>query len=108
MGPLRMGSISRHLGRALPAATTIVDRLVDKQLVDRVSHPTDRRVDLCRITAQGNEVIERFWRIGRERIDMVANLLDEEQLEFVVQGLELIGKTEMQVQESLRTMLPDQ
>ena len=39
MGPLRMGNISIYLGRALSATTTVVDRLVEKELVDRISDP---------------------------------------------------------------------
>ena len=68
MGPLRMGNIAIFLGRALSATTTVVDRLVEKSLVDRVSDPDDRRVVICKLTDRGEQAIERFWRIGRERV----------------------------------------
>lgn len=90
MGPLRMGSISMYLGRALSATTTVVDRLVEKNLVDRSSDPDDRRVVLCELTENGRDVISQFWRIGGDRIQQVADLLEPEQLETVVDGLELI------------------
>ena len=100
VGPLRMGNIAISLGRALSATTTVVDRLVEKELVDRGSDPSDRRVVVCRLTDTGNEAIKRFWRIGRERIDLVADLMDDEQLEAVVRALELIRWAEDELQRS--------
>ena len=101
MGPLRMGSISMYLGRALSATTTVVDRLVEKNLVDRSSDPDDRRVVLCELTETGRDVISQFWLIGCERIQQVVDLLEPEQLETVVDGLELIQGATLQIQQSL-------
>ncbi|MDE0632399.1 MAG: MarR family transcriptional regulator [Caldilineaceae bacterium] len=104
LGPLRMGNIAACLGRALSATTTIVDRLVEKGLVDRISDPNDRRVVICKLTDAGEETLKRFWRIGRERLDPAANLLDEEQLEIVVKGLELIHWAEDELQRTQASM----
>lgn len=101
MGPLRMGSIAFHLGRALSVTTTVVDRLVEKGLVDRISDPSDRRAVVCELTESGQQQIAQFWRIGNERIQMVADLLEENELEAVVQGLELIYKADSTLQEML-------
>lgn len=89
-GPLRMGNIASFLNRALSATTTVVDRLVEKQLVDRAWDPSDRRVVICSLTAKGHQAMERFWRIRPERLQAVADLLEVDQLEVVVQGLELL------------------
>lgn len=104
VGPLRMGNIAISLGRALSATTTIMDRLVEKGLVDRVSDPNDRRVVICKLTDAGEEEIKRFWGIGRERLDLTADLLDEEQLEMVVKGLELIRWAEDELQRTYASM----
>ena len=101
MGPLRMGNISIYLGRALSATTTVVDRLVEKELVDRISDPKDRRVVICELTEQGRQAVEGFWRIGRERLQMVSDLLEVEQLETVVKGLQLIRSAEEEIQKNL-------
>ena len=93
-GPLRMGKIADYLGRALSATTTVMDRLVEKGLVDRVSDPRDRRVVICRLTASGQQAIDRFWRIGQERLDRLADLLDDEQLETVVKAFEAMRRGE--------------
>ena len=89
-GSLRMGSISTYLGRALSATTTVVDRLVEKGLVDRSTDPEDRRVVLCRLTDLGHDRIVRFWRIGEERVKGVVDFLEPGQLEAVVRGLEFL------------------
>ena len=104
MGPLRMGSIAIFLGRALSATTTVVDRLVEKKLVDRVSDPNDRRVVICQLTNEGEIAITRFWRIGRGRIQRVVDLLDVEQLEIAVQGLEVIRAAVKEFQRTLASM----
>ena len=104
MGPLRMGSIAIFLGRALSATTTVVDRLVEKELVDRVSDPNDRRVVICQLTNEGEIAITRFWSIGRGRIQRVVDLLDVEQLEIAVQGLEVIRAAVKEFQRTLASM----
>ena len=104
MGPLRMGNIAIYLDRALSATTTVMDRLVEKGLVDRVADPSDRRVVICQLSESGEQAITRFWRIGRERLQIVADLLDEEQLETVVQGFELIRWAEGEIQRTTTSM----
>lgn len=99
-GSLRMGNIASFLGRALSATTTVVDRLVEKELVDRAWDPSDRRVVICSLTDKGHQAMQRFWQIRRERLHVLAEFLDEEQLDAVVQGLELIRWADKEIQNS--------
>ena len=99
-GPLRMGNIASYLGRALSATTTVVDRLVEKEFVDRAWDPSDRRVVICSLTEKGRQAMERFWRIRRDRLEVMADFLEVEQLDIVVQGLELIRWADKEIQES--------
>ena len=101
MGPSRMGTISGYLGSALSATTNIVNRLVERELVERVSDPSDRRVVICRLTSQGEEAAERFWRVGRERLLGVVEALDQEQLALAVRGLEILREAEETIQDRL-------
>lgn len=91
-GPQRMGNISTYLGSTLSSSTSIIDRLVDKGLVERAPAPDDRRVVICRLTSQGQESVEQFWRIGRMRVTELAERLDTEELEIVVHAMELLCK----------------
>ncbi len=90
--PQRMGSISTYLGSTLSSATSIVDRLVERGLVERGQDPDDRRVVTCRLTQSGQEAIEQFWRIGRLSIIGLADQLDIGELEAVVQAMEILNK----------------
>jgi DNA-binding MarR family transcriptional regulator len=89
-GPQRMGNISAYLGSAFSSSTSIIDRLVDKDLVERLPDPDDRRVVICQLTRQGHEAYEKFWRIGRMRIQELADRLDAGELEIVVKAMELL------------------
>ena len=86
----RMGGISNYLGGTLSAATSIIDRLVDKGLVERAPDPEDRRVVICRLTPTGRESVEQFWRIGRMKIEALAEPLNAGELETVVTAMELL------------------
>lgn len=103
MGPLRMGSIAVCLGRALSATTTVVDRLVEKNLVARGSDPRDRRVVVCELTAAGRAAVDRFWRVDRERVLSVTEFLTPEELEIAVRGMELIRHADEGLQKALAT-----
>ena len=50
----RMGVIAQHLGTTLSASTSVIDRLVDKGLVERIAQPGDRRVVVCKLTRPEN------------------------------------------------------
>lgn len=85
--PRRMTEIAAVLGSSLSSATSMVDRLVEKGLVERAADPADRRVVLCRFTSQGLEEARRQVRFFEE----VAERLDEGELERVVEALELLA-----------------
>ena len=91
-GPQRMGSVSAYLGSTFSASTSIIDRLVDKKLVERTLDPDDRRVVICQLTVEGHEAVEQFWRIGRLRIVELSECLSAEELETVVRGMELLRR----------------
>jgi DNA-binding MarR family transcriptional regulator len=90
-GPRRMGDISAYLGRGMPSATSMIDRLLAKGLVERVEDASDRRVVECRLTAAGTEAVARFWRLGRMRLQSLADVLTLEELEVVVPAMEILS-----------------
>ncbi len=89
-GPQRMGSIAQHLSSSLSSVTSMIDRLVDKGLVDRVSSTEDRRVVTCQLTVSGQEEIGRFWSIGRIGMTRIADYLSAEELCTVVEAIKLL------------------
>lgn len=90
-GPKRMSDISGYLGSGMPAATSMIDRLVKKRLVRRIEDASDRRVVSCLLTAAGVEVVERFWRVSRQRFEAIAGLLTTEEMEVVVPAMKVLA-----------------
>ena len=89
-GPERMGTIAQHLSSSLSSATSMIDRLVDKGLVERVAQSDDRRVVACQLTPSGRGEIERFWSLGRTRIARIAEQLSIEELRIVLEAMQLL------------------
>ena len=90
-GPHRMNGIAKRLSVEMPSATTMIDRLVAKGLVERRQDPGDRRAVVCSITTAGMDAVEKFWSLRAARIEsLVANLSDEE-LEIVVPAMKILS-----------------
>jgi len=99
-GPQRMGVIAWRLNSSQSAATSMIDRLVDKELVEREPDKDDRRVVACQLTGTGREEMERLWRINRMRIAKMADYLTIEELRRVVEAMELLCLAGQRAQES--------
>ena len=91
-GPRRMREVSDHLGRGMSAASSMMDRLVGKGLVERHEDASDRRVVSCRLTTVGEDTVERFWRIGHERLQELADVLSPDELSKVVPAMVVLVK----------------
>jgi DNA-binding MarR family transcriptional regulator len=70
-GSQRMSTIATFLETSLSSATSLVDRLVSKRLVERVPDPSDRRVVLCELTSLGANEVQQIWRVRRGWIEDV-------------------------------------
>lgn len=57
---LGMHALGEALRLSPSAITTLVDRLVDRQLVERWENPVDRRQKQVRLRAEGVELIDRM------------------------------------------------
>ncbi len=89
-GAKRMSDISAYLGRGMPSATSMIDRLVSKSHVERVEDPNDRRVVACQLTSGGREMVEQFHRMCHMRSEAIANGLTVEELEVVAPAMEVL------------------
>lgn len=72
--------ISRHSGVTNAAASQLVERLVEKQLVERTEDQHDRRMKQLRLTTKGNQLVETSIRERYQWVEeLIANLSAEEQ-----------------------------
>jgi DNA-binding MarR family transcriptional regulator len=91
-GPLRVGTLARALAVSLPTMTVTVDRLVKRGLLVRENDPEDRRAVFCRLSDQGQQVLNQLWVSARERTRQMLTVLNIEELKVVQQALEILLK----------------
>lgn len=86
-GRMRMTEVSRRLDVSKPAATQMINRLVERDLVERVNDESDRRVVCVQATRHGREVfaagLEKYLsladrvveRMGEAEVKTLCSLL---------------------------------
>jgi len=89
-GRRSMRPLAEGLGVALPTLTPIVDRLVERGLVERETDPQDRRLVVCRLTPQGADTVERLQQVGRERFRALLDALSLDELAAVAAGFAVL------------------
>ena len=63
--------------------TGTVDLLVKKELVERRDDPEDRRLVICELTPQGENLMGLVWEMGQNEIAAMLAGLDRADLEKV-------------------------
>ena len=75
--PVRMTDVSRRMMISKPAATQVVNRLVDNGLVERLSDESDRRVVYIKATEAGRAFYEEKMDRNLSLVDRVVNRMGE-------------------------------
>jgi DNA-binding MarR family transcriptional regulator len=86
-GSASVGTVGRELGVGLPAASHLVDRLVQAGLVQRHPHPTDRRVTVCELSAGGRRLLEQAEESGPRMLRAWLEEMDPRDVEALARGL---------------------
>ena len=74
---------------ALPTSTVIVDHLVRKNLVLRESNPLDRRLVICKLSPEGQTLINKLWDSGRLAMEQLLESLTLEQTQKAAELVEV-------------------
>jgi DNA-binding MarR family transcriptional regulator len=90
-GPMPSSQLAGGLGVTLPTVTSVIDRLVGKNLVDRTDDASDRRRVIVGVSAAGRETVERVQQGRRARLARALEALDERELLALVTGLEALA-----------------
>jgi DNA-binding MarR family transcriptional regulator len=89
-GPMSIGGVAARLGVRLPAASSLVDRLVDHGLAHRREDVSDRRRTLAYASEEGRSLVERLRQGSRETLRAWLEKLAPADLEALVRGLEAV------------------
>ena len=87
-GSTRMSDIASGLEVTLPTATSLVDKLVEKQYVVRQNQVDDRRVVLCHLSETGEKTFIRIWDSAKGRSRQLLELLDTNKLKMFNEVME--------------------
>ncbi len=77
---------------ASSSITYVVDKLEKKELVKRVSCPTDRRVTFVSLTDKGTNVMKSIFPQHAKTIAQIFDVLSKEELETLTQLLKRVGQ----------------
>jgi DNA-binding MarR family transcriptional regulator len=97
-GPHRMSEVATSLGTSMQATTSLIDRLVEKELVAREHDTADRRVVLCHLTPLGQDEVERVYRIGQARLDLLIDVLADDELDRVIDAFAVLAEAALRLQ----------
>jgi DNA-binding MarR family transcriptional regulator len=90
-----MSDLAEATRQSAASLTGVVDRLAEKQLVERKRHPGDRRQVIVVVTDRGRMLIAEIKQARREQMQAaLAHLVDQE-VEVLIQLLDrvLLGMT---------------
>ena len=79
--------LADFLELSTPAVTAITNTLVDRGLLQRAAHPTDRRSLLLELTTEGHTVMETMYKNFQGAITGASAGLDAPQLALVDEAL---------------------
>lgn len=89
-GPCGITNLGEDLGISSPAASQMMDRLVQNGLILRTEDPNDRRSKLVALTDKGQEIITESLRARNVWMDDLETALSPEELERVLEALDIL------------------
>lgn len=89
---LTVGQLAERLNIGMPAASSIVDRLVEEGLADRHQDPGDRRRIVVHPTEQGSARIDRMRQGPREVLEALIHRLTPAEMDQVLVGLRALAR----------------
>jgi DNA-binding MarR family transcriptional regulator len=87
-GPTPIGGVAARLRIGLPAASSLVERLVEHGLVQRREDRQDRRRTLAQPTEAGEALAQRLRQGSREALRAWLEQMRRDDLDALVRGLE--------------------
>lgn len=87
-GDLAMSRLAELLDVSLSNATGIVDRMAERNLVERVRVPDDRRLVLVRLASGGEQAIDELETVKQDRLATILRHLRPDQVDRVSAALD--------------------
>lgn len=99
IGSCGVTDLGDHLGVSSAAASQMLDRLVQQELILRMEDPKDRRVKQIILTKKGQQILEEGIHARQGWLDNLSRTLSDVEKETIMEGLNiLIDKVNQQNQ----------
>jgi DNA-binding MarR family transcriptional regulator len=89
-GSCGVTEIGEHLGVSSAAASQMLERLVQQDLVLRTEDPDDRRVKRIELTDKGRHILEEGLRARQTWLKDLARSLDQDERETVEAAMKIL------------------
>jgi DNA-binding MarR family transcriptional regulator len=89
-GPITMSALASRLGVTASTTSGLVDRLVERGLVDRRSDPADRRQVVVDVTADGRRLIDDFRELGSGEFRKILSRLSSDELDVLSRAIQIL------------------
>ncbi|HZC92672.1 MAG TPA: MarR family transcriptional regulator [Mycobacterium sp.] len=94
-----VSAAAAELGLMPNTASTLVSKLVAKGLLTRTAGETDRRVGQLRLAGSAKQIVDASRAARRALLAEVLTELDDDQIEALTKGLEVLNTMTQQLQE---------
>jgi DNA-binding MarR family transcriptional regulator len=94
-----MSELATLLQVSMPSASSIVDRMVDHGLIERVRDEDDRRVVHVGISDHGRALVEEISGLRRDEMQRLLLTMTDEELSDVARGVTAIRSAVSRVQQ---------
>ena len=96
---ISVSAAAAELGLVPNTASTLVSKLVAKGLLIRTAGETDRRVGQLRLAATAQQIVDASRAARRALLAEVLNELDDNQINSLTKGLEVLDTIAQRLQE---------
>jgi len=87
-GDMKVSDISRKLDLSNSMVSGIIDRLVEKKIVERKRSEKDRRIVMISLAEEYRQPVRKHLNAFAQKMRRVLSTTTEEDLDFILEGLE--------------------
>jgi len=91
-GPQTVSELADLLAVSAPSASSLLDRLEERGLVQRTRDAADRRVVHVEVTEGGRTLLDEMAGVKRDHIQRLLSLMDEDDLHAIIGGLDALQR----------------
>jgi DNA-binding MarR family transcriptional regulator len=89
----RMSDLADYLDLTNGAATALIEKLVDRGLVERLEDPTDKRAVKVALSAAGRALVDELKRVARQNLTERLATLSLAERHMVLGGVEALAES---------------